>query len=81
MTLERSEIKMVFFIFPYYKLYTAVAKIAYTVEKYNRIGCIVHGAKITHCQGVFATGYFHYEEITLWFFAVHYFVFSDDSLD
>jgi hypothetical protein len=42
---------MAFFIFPYYKLHAAVAKIAYAVKKYNRVGYIIHSAKIIQCQG------------------------------
>ena len=37
---------MFFFISPYYKLHTAVAKIAYAIKKYNRVDRSIHRAKI-----------------------------------
>ena len=39
--------KPFFFIMPDDKLHTAIAKIAYAVKKYNRVGCI-HHAKVSY---------------------------------
>ena len=46
-TLQGGKTKLFFFIMPDDKLHTAIAKIAYAVKKYNRVGCI-HHAKVSY---------------------------------
>ena len=47
LALQGGVMKPFFFIMPDDKLHTAIAKIAYAVKKYNRVGCI-HHAKVSY---------------------------------